>query len=309
MLVPNNAKMSVGLPCTLKASQCGLRTLQSCDWIAFRQRRTAQRKGDREVLCRLTSPDGPRPELKSPHHVRNVDVHTLYRSYYSQAAYQNTFLVNDPREIAQAIGNDKEWNNIKNSGCHFTCLAMIAGIDPASFASALARPERATSKYFSADRDLPARDLSGADCYLVWDQNHPSKSGASVRTNEVWHAALVNNVVIDIGCVGTYKPRSIKAALKKVVDALARGNHVVCGPDWHSVLVAGLGSSGPFIWDPDRESEDPTLMIAGQLTLVDYAESLKEAPLILHEYSCTVSIPARRGSRGGKMSKSTRRAS
>ena len=214
-------------------------------------------------------------------------MHTLYKNYYSQASYQNTFLVNHPNEIARAEASNKEWNNIKDSGCHLTCLAMIAGIDPAAFAAALTARGKTTSSYFSADSSLPAKNLGGIDCGLVWDQNKPTEPGSSIRTTPVWHHKTRRKVKIVITCIDTYKPRSLAASIEIVVEAIARGNHIVCGPESHSVLVAGFGENGPFIWDPDPHSESFDSMIAGNLALTDYASSLGKGRLFIHEYACS----------------------
>ena len=63
-------------------------------------------------------------------------MHLFYPRYHAQSFYRNTFLVNRPQEIARAEKSDREWNNLAESGCHFTCLAMIAGVDPATLADA-----------------------------------------------------------------------------------------------------------------------------------------------------------------------------
>ncbi len=63
-------------------------------------------------------------------------MHLFYPRYHAQSFYRNTFLVNRPQEIARAEKSDHEWNNIAESGCHFTCMAMIGGVDPATLADA-----------------------------------------------------------------------------------------------------------------------------------------------------------------------------
>ena len=63
-------------------------------------------------------------------------MHLFYPRYHAQSFYRNTFLVDKPQQIARAEKSDREWNNLAESGCHFTCLAMIAGVDPATLADA-----------------------------------------------------------------------------------------------------------------------------------------------------------------------------
>ena len=69
-------------------------------------------------------------------------MHLFYPRYHAQSFYRNTFLVDKPQQIARAEKSDREWNNLAESGCHFTCLAMIAGVDPAL----LALPSEASAR-------------------------------------------------------------------------------------------------------------------------------------------------------------------
>jgi len=79
-------------------------------------------------------------------------VHLFYPRYHAQSFYRSTFLVDRPQEIARAEKSDREWNNIAESGCHFTCMAMIGGVDPALLADAAIK-----QGYYQPDKDLPAR--------------------------------------------------------------------------------------------------------------------------------------------------------
>jgi hypothetical protein len=110
-------------------------------------------------------------------------VHLFYPRYHAQSFYRNTFLVDRPQEIARAEKSDREWNNIAESGCHFTCMAMIGGVDPATLADAAIK-----QGYYQPDKDLPARALDGQRGPLVWDQNVPAKKGESFTFPKVWHA-------------------------------------------------------------------------------------------------------------------------
>ena len=78
-------------------------------------------------------------------------MHLFYPRYHAQSFYRNTFLVDKPQQIARAEKSDREWNNLAESGCHFTCLAMIAGVDPALLADAAIQ-----TGYYAPDKDLPA---------------------------------------------------------------------------------------------------------------------------------------------------------
>ena len=94
-----------------------------------------------------------------------------YERYESQCWYENTFLVNDFRQIARVIEKDREWNNIKDSGCNFTCIAMILGINPAQLASEIRKQD---PSFFQADRTLKTKKLNGDGGFLVWDKNAPN---------------------------------------------------------------------------------------------------------------------------------------
>ena len=85
-------------------------------------------------------------------------MHLFYPRYHAQSFYRNTFLVDKPQQIARAEKSDREWNNLAESGCHFTCLAMIAGVDPALLADAAIQ-----TGYYAPDEDLPAR-ASACSC-------------------------------------------------------------------------------------------------------------------------------------------------
>ena len=107
-------------------------------------------------------------------------MHLFYPRYHAQSFYRNTFLVDKPQQIARAEKSDREWNNLAESGCHFTCLAMIAGVDPALLADAAIQ-----TGYYAPDKDLPARALDGKRGPLVWDQNVRRKKaspGSSARS-------------------------------------------------------------------------------------------------------------------------------
>ena len=90
---------------------------------------------------------------------------TWYDNYESQCWYENTFLVNEFSQISRANEGNREWNNIEGSGCHFVCLSMIVGINPAYLSSELSK-----LKFFRADRSLKSTKLNGDPGYLVWGQ-------------------------------------------------------------------------------------------------------------------------------------------
>ena len=83
-------------------------------------------------------------------------MHLFYPRYHAQGFYRNTFLVDKPQQIARAEKSDREWNNIAESGCHFTCMAMNGGVDRATLADAAIK-----QGYYQPAKDLPARALDG----------------------------------------------------------------------------------------------------------------------------------------------------
>ena len=105
-------------------------------------------------------------------------------SYQSQNWYSSTFLVHHFKDISRATGSNKEWNNIKDSGCHFTCISMILGINPAYLASIL----RSSRKhYFLSDKTIPSKKInSDEDTHLVWDKNRPSEVDEKIIANNVY---------------------------------------------------------------------------------------------------------------------------
>lgn len=173
-------------------------------------------------------------------------MHLFYPRYHAQSFYRNTFLVDKPQQIARAEKSDREWNNLAESGCHFTCLAMIAGVDPALLADAAIQ-----TGYYAPDKDLPARALDGKRGPLVWDQNVPSKKGKSWVFRQVWHPDRRALVDIEFSCQRWDDHLPLKTATRLAHAAVLEGRHVVSGSFEHSVLIAGLSADGPLVWDPD----------------------------------------------------------
>ena len=165
-------------------------------------------------------------------------MHLLYPRYHAQSFYRNTFLVDKPQQIARAEKSDREWNNLAESGCHFTCLAMIAGVDPALLADAAIQ-----TGYYAPDKDLPARALDGKRGPLVWDQNVPSKKGKSWVFRQVWHPDRRALVDIEFSCQRWDDHLPLKTATRLAHAAVLEGRHVVSGSFEHSVLIAGLSAA------------------------------------------------------------------
>ena len=198
-----------------------------------------------------------------------------YPQYWAQTWYRNTYLVRHPRDIGRATGHDREWNNICDSGCNFTCLAMVVGIDPAHLASALR-----DKKVFCADRLLPADYLCGRSGGLVWDRNAPNRPGQSISTPKLWHHAKNQAVSVTITLVDIDQTNQLDKGNRIVKAARREKLHVICGPEEHSHLVAGTRNGEFFIWDPDDSERQLADILCGNITLRcvfdDYPEQVIE---------------------------------
>lgn len=202
-----------------------------------------------------------------------------YEEYWAQTWYKNTFLVQYPHQIAKAKGKHGDWNNIYDSGCNFTCLAMIVGIDPARLASLLS-----SQTYFLEDRNLPAKYLSDTKGGLVWDRNAPEEELPSVVLNDVWHPRLQRRTSIAIDFVQTFSTRSYAEGKRLVAMLRGRGSHIICGPEEHSHLVAGNVGASVYVWDPDDTQRSVEDNLAGCVTLRRLFEENRIEPIEFWEY-------------------------
>jgi hypothetical protein len=171
---------------------------------------------------------------------------TFYIEYFAQTWYANTFLVRRPEQIGRAIDGDRDWNNVHDSGCNFVCLAIIAGIDPARMASALA-----TQSYFYADPTLPAITIGGRRGGLVWEGNRPLLGEPGIQLPGLWHPHLNRRENIVIRLVAIETATQHRHGKRIVARARRRNLHVICGTEEHSHLVAGTIDGDYFLWDPD----------------------------------------------------------
>lgn len=203
-----------------------------------------------------------------------------YEEYWAQTWYGNTFLVRRPDQIAQAIKSNREWNNLSDSGCHFTCLAMIVGIDPARLASTLS-----SDKYFFADRSLPAKQVTGKTGGLVWDQNEPHSRQKSIVLKGIWHSRLRRSTSITIRFINKTSTKNYVEAKKLVAALHEKGRHVICGPEDHSLLIAGTIGDDFFVWDPDHANIPVKKILEGRITLRKmFSEFYKDQPIEIWEY-------------------------
>ena len=196
-----------------------------------------------------------------------------HEQYFSQAWYKNTFLVRRPTQIGKANTNERDWNNIHDTGCNFTCIAMLVGIDPARLASALSQ-----QSFFYADYAAPATMLTGATGGLVWDANAPNEHIRSVRLSQLWHPRMKRRVTAVVRYKGYAKAKRHATALNVVKRARQRSQHVICGPFEHAHLVAGEIGDDYFVWDPDDTSVSVEDSLAGRFRLKQlFAENANEA--------------------------------
>lgn len=207
-----------------------------------------------------------------------------YKEYWAQTWYKNTFLVRRANQIAQATeSEDKEWNNIYGSGCNFTCLAMMVGIDPARLAS-----ELSSHDFFFADSELPAKYLVGKSGGLVWDRNAPHRGLKSITLRNVWHSRLGRRVTISIRYIKNSSASNYEEGKELVVAIHGQGRHVICGPEEHSHLVAGKIGGDFFVWDPDDSETKVEAILAGKFTLRKLFHVYKGKPIEFWEYQVKV---------------------
>jgi hypothetical protein len=185
-----------------------------------------------------------------------------YSSYVYQTWYTNTFLVRRPHQIGRAIANDREWNNIHDSGCNFTFLAMMLDIDPARLAS-----ELRTQRFFFADGSLPAKHLDGTQGGLVWDQNAHNGAISAFSLKDFWHLTLKRRVSLMVQFLGIKKTTDYDEGCGQVAAIRGGKNHIICGPDEHSHLIAGETKEGYYLWDPDGSETTVEENLAGVFTL------------------------------------------
>lgn len=208
-------------------------------------------------------------------------IESWYRTYWSQTWYANTFLVRRPDQVGRAVAGDREWNNVYDSGCNFTCLAMIVGIDPGRLAS-----ELRTANYFFADRNLPAKRLDGRLGGLVWDQNAPNRSRQLLVLENIWHPQLQRRTTITLNYIGTTATRSYVEAKARVAEIQRSGHHAICGPVEHSHLIAGKVDEDYFLWDPDGSEKSVEKNLAGEVRLRDLFRSYADSDIEFWEYEC-----------------------
>jgi len=173
-----------------------------------------------------------------------------YENYESQCWYNNTYLIKEASNISYAtIDGKKCWNNINDSGCHFVCLAMIIGINPAYLSSALGE----NKNYFKEDTTIDSLYINGTEGSLIWDQNKPDKENPEIELKNIFHPKYgLTDVVIK--CIDIKKTNNENKANSIINTAHSNDMHVICGYEDHSRLVAGINCYKYFLWDPDTSS-------------------------------------------------------
>lgn len=185
-----------------------------------------------------------------------------YDSFQSQCWYKNTFLINSPKQISRVNKGDREWNNIEGSGCHFVCLSMILGMNPAYLASKLAE-----LNFFKIDRSLPSTKLDLTPSYLVWDKNEPYKNTPSITIDNVFYSNKNKLCDITINFLDIIETNNIQEANEIIKNHRLKGNHIICGYSDHSRLVSGVKNKKYFLWDPDLTETNIADNISGTYDL------------------------------------------
>ena len=202
-----------------------------------------------------------------------------YSEYWAQTWYKNTFLVRKPSQIGQVIDGDREWNNLYDSGCHFTCLAMIIGVDPARLAS-----ELSSQNYFYSDATLQTKFLTGKQGGLVWDQNAPNGRLKTIVIDNFWHSKLGRRTRIILSFQGKEITRNVAEGEAIIKAARKNGFHVVVGPWEHSNLVAGMIDGDYYVWDPDDTERSVEDFLQGKIRLGNVFEYYKGKAIEFWKY-------------------------
>jgi hypothetical protein len=212
-----------------------------------------------------------------------------YKNYWAQTWYRNTFLVRHPNQIGRAICNDKEWNNVRESGCHLTCLAMIINIDPGRMAAILSY----LPKFFEEDIGIKAKTLGGKLGGLVWDQNRPCRNQA-IELRDIWQHGSRKKISIKLILKKISKTNDAQKANKIIGEARRKGRHVICGTDTHSNLVSGKIQDQFFIWDPNPEGDHGDgkwplrEIVAGNVTIETLFKFYQPKKIEFWQYEVTV---------------------
>ena len=202
-----------------------------------------------------------------------------YNEYFAQTWYKNTFLVRKPSQIGQVIDGDREWNNLYDSGCNFTCLAMIIGVDPARLAS-----ELSSENYFFSDTTLRTKYLTGKYGGLVWDQNAPNERLKTIEIDDFWHSRLDKRIKLSLTFQGIEITRNVSEGAGIIKASRKDGFHVVVGPREHSHLVAGMIDDQYFLWDPDDTDRPLEDFLKGNIRLSDVFDYYKGEPIEFWKY-------------------------
>jgi hypothetical protein len=204
-----------------------------------------------------------------------------YAQYWAQSWYRNTYLVEHPRQIGRQRGGERDWNNIHDSGCNFTCIAMMVGIDPARLASELG----GRKQFFKPDRETPGRTLDGRRRALVWDCNAPHARLRSFALSGVWLAELGRRATLRVQFVAEELTFDHKEGCRIVRAARRRREHVIAGASDHSHLVAGRIAGDFYLWDPDETSVLVECSLAGRIRLADlFAYYVAREPIAFWRY-------------------------
>lgn len=197
-----------------------------------------------------------------------------YDEYFVQNWYGNTFLVRRPSQIAREVNGNRDWNTIADYGCHFTCLAMIIGMDPARLASILAK-----QRYFYANSAIPAVTLAGKRGGIISDGNVPYHKNQRLRLDCFWHSRSASRRSVTIRLIRIVKTHVHTDAKALITHAREKGLHIVCGPEEHSCLVAGRRKRDYYLWDPDAKDTAIEETMRGRYNLKTMFKQNKPQPI------------------------------
>jgi len=119
---------------------------------------------------------------------------------------------------------------------------------------------------FKSDRTLISKNLEGNKTFLVWDKNEPHEKYKEIKISNIFHPEH-GIVDISIKFIEIVKTNNIKEANELIKKHKSKSNHIICGYNDHSRLVAGINENKYFLWDPDSDETDPIKNTTGKYNL------------------------------------------
>ncbi|MGL6313938.1 hypothetical protein [Vibrio sp. WXL103] len=191
-----------------------------------------------------------------------------YPKFESQHWYENTYLVNNLNEIA--CNKDNESNSVFDSGCHFTCLAMIIGVNPAHLATLYKN-----KRLFEYN----------PSCELVWDCNKPYYCDVTIHLKNVYVGSLKYDK-ITVTLLKKTDISSIENIDRFILESRSKDEHLVFGGEDHSLLVAGRCCDKFVYWDPNSDFDSIENNFNGSQTIESFLEKHEKISFWHYNVEC-----------------------